>query len=154
MNEKLSKKAINFDLDTNLLKKYYPNSNITYAYTEIKNFLLKNDFSHRQGSGYITNKNVSDFYIDKLVSKMAQKFPWLSKCIKEFDVTNIGETFSLKKTISEATKALAMAEPIKNKQEKSNSLTNRLSLAKENANKLNSQSKAIHSKNKTNNIEL
>jgi len=53
------RKSLNFDLDTNKLKEYYPNKNYTNAYEDIKKFLLKNGFEHRQGSGYISQKEMS-----------------------------------------------------------------------------------------------
>lgn len=130
-------KAINFDLDTKKLEQFYPNSNINYAYTELKNFFLKNNFTHRQGSGYISNNMLTDTNISELTIKLTHKFPWLSQCIKEFDVTNIGETFSLKKTIEITSKV--KLEPLKKNKEKSNSLTNRLTKAKQQTNKLNTK---------------
>ena len=39
------RKAINFDLNDNLLKKYYPSKSYKNAWRDIKKFLLKNDFS-------------------------------------------------------------------------------------------------------------
>ncbi len=46
-------KAINFDLDTNKLKKYYPR--YQQAYSDLLRFFKVNGFLHRQGSGYVTN---------------------------------------------------------------------------------------------------
>lgn len=47
MNTLESKKAINFDLNNSLLKKYYPLKNYGRAWTEIRSFLIKNGFIHR-----------------------------------------------------------------------------------------------------------
>ena len=47
-----SRKAINFDLSTADLKKYFKNT--AEAYSQIKNFMLQNGFEHRQYSGYVT----------------------------------------------------------------------------------------------------
>jgi len=54
-------RSINFDLDTNKLKEHYPNKTYTNAYEDIKRFLLKNGFEHRQGSGYISQKELSNY---------------------------------------------------------------------------------------------
>lgn len=47
------RKALNFDLDT---KKYeeFTHRPAPTAYAEIWRFLKKNDFEHRQGSGYVS----------------------------------------------------------------------------------------------------
>lgn len=50
--ENLQKKGINFDLDTEALKEYYPKSDWHNAYYDIRNFFERNDFEHIQGSGY------------------------------------------------------------------------------------------------------
>ena len=54
------KKAINFDLDTKVLKEIYCKSKnpLEYlkAYKEIKGFMKENGFSHRQWSGYISKE--------------------------------------------------------------------------------------------------
>lgn len=46
------RKAINFDIDT---KKYeeFTGKKSPFAYDEIKRFLKRNGFEHRQGSGYV-----------------------------------------------------------------------------------------------------
>lgn len=53
------RKALNFDLDT---KKYEENTgkHSPTAYVEIKRFLEKNNFEHRQGSGYISKDSLND----------------------------------------------------------------------------------------------
>lgn len=88
------KKAINFDIDT---KKYeaYTGKKPPSAYHEIKKFLKKNGFEHRQGSGYISEKNLNDSDVITLITNMTLKFDWLKYCVKEIDVTNIGKQHSL-----------------------------------------------------------
>ncbi len=78
------KKAINFDIDT---KKYeaYTGKKPSSAYYEIKKFLKKNGFEHRQGSGYISEKNLNDSDIITLITTMTLKFDWLEHCIKEME---------------------------------------------------------------------
>lgn len=92
------KKAINFDIDT---KKYeeYSKKKAPTAYLEIKRFLQKNGFEHRQGSGYISKSDLKDSDITTLIVNMSLTFEWLKYCIKEIDVTNIGKQHSLLDTI-------------------------------------------------------
>jgi len=63
-------RSINFDLDTKKLKEHYPNKNYTNAYEDIKKFLIKNDFEHRQGSGYISEKELSNFEISSILKEL------------------------------------------------------------------------------------
>ena len=90
----LSRKAINFDLSTEALKKHF-GENTAPAYAKIKAFMLENGFEHRQYSGYASKEKIDEYDISKLAEKMAKKFTWLSSCIQEFDVTDIGEQYSL-----------------------------------------------------------
>ena len=52
-------KAINFDLYTHELKKLYPGTNYRHAYYDIRFFFLKNNFIHRQGSGYVSTTKLT-----------------------------------------------------------------------------------------------
>lgn len=92
---KLNYKAINFDLDTKKLKEYYPKRNWLKAYSDIKAFMKSNNFTHRQWSGYRSIEPLSDTQILVLIKKLKQTFPWISQCVRHFDVTNIGKTFDM-----------------------------------------------------------
>lgn len=93
------RKAINFDIDT---KKYeeYTGKHSPAAYEEIKRFLKRNGFEHRQGSGYISKESLSDNDITALMINMTITFDWFKYSIKQFDVTNIGRQHSLLNTIN------------------------------------------------------
>lgn len=95
MSKALCRKAINFDLDTKALKKYYPGKNYRDAYSDIKKFMEKSGFEHRQWSGYISLKKLSINNVFSLSQKISKAFPWLSKCVNRFDVTDIGEQHDL-----------------------------------------------------------
>lgn len=91
----ISFKSLNFDLDTNSLLDIHPSKNKTQGYSDIRAFLEKNGFTHRQGSGYISNIPMKEHELLEVIDKLKDEFPWLPECIKKFDVTNIGETFDL-----------------------------------------------------------
>ena len=42
------RKAVNFDLNDNLLKQYYPSKNYKNGWRDIKRFFEKSNFVHRQ----------------------------------------------------------------------------------------------------------
>ena len=85
----LSRKAINFDLSTNELKKHFKDTREPYA--KIKTFMLENGFEHRQYSGYNSMEIMDEFEIYDVIRKLHKTFNWLKPCIIRFDVTDIGE---------------------------------------------------------------
>ena len=93
------RKAINFDIDT---KKYeeHTGKKASTAYAEIKRFLKKNGFEHRQGSGYVSKNSLDDLRITAIITNMTLTLKWLRFCVKEIDVTNIGKQHSLLDTIN------------------------------------------------------
>ena len=82
-------KAINFDLDTKKLQEHYPDTNWKKAYKDIEKYLISKDFTHRQGSGYISNKELSERKISAIIKHMAEDLSWLGECVKQFDVTDV-----------------------------------------------------------------
>lgn len=90
----MPRKAINFDLSTNELKKYF--NNTAEAYTKIKTFLLENGFEHSQYSGYISKKSMDRRQIAQLIEKMSLTFTWLQTCVLKFHATDVPKAFDLK----------------------------------------------------------
>lgn len=88
------KKSLNFDLDTKKLKELYPNKSYTQAYNDIKRFLTKNGFEHRQGSGYISKDDMSILKITRVLKTLNKKHSWLKECSKTLDYYDVGETFN------------------------------------------------------------
>ncbi|ECO8755241.1 vapd, partial [Campylobacter coli] len=82
---------------TEELKKHFEDTRKPYGL--IKDFMLKNGFEHRQYSGYASKEPISNEDIFSIVLKISSKFTWIGSCIKEFDITEIGEQYSLKDTI-------------------------------------------------------
>lgn len=73
-------KAINFDLDTNKLRLFYPRYQQAYKDLLIR-FFKEHDFSHRQGSGYISNRKLSSADIVDLIGELRKRFRWSESCI-------------------------------------------------------------------------
>ncbi len=101
-----TRKAINFDLDTEKLRTYYCKTNNDFerlkAYNEIKDFLLGNGFSHRQWSGYTSDNPMSKSDVLFVITDLSKKKPWFPKCVNKCDVTEIGDQFDLMCAIQEA----------------------------------------------------
>lgn len=105
-------KAINFDLDDKLLRKFYPSKGLfgyKKAYSDIKKYMLKNGFAHRQYSGYISDAPLSNYQVAKIIASLSVQFPWLKKCVQKFDITNIGDQWDVKSIIQNPRIALIKA---------------------------------------------
>lgn len=92
----MSKKALNFDLNDSSLRKKYPSNNYKKAWYDIRYFLENSGFKHRQYSGYVSKSDISMLKTIQIIKKMSKKYIWLSSSVQEFDVTLIGDEFSLK----------------------------------------------------------
>ena len=86
-------KAINFDLDTRKLREYY--TRYQQAYADLLKFFSSKNFSHRQGSGYVSNEKLTSADIVDIIGDMQKKFDWAGTCVKKIDVTNIGAQYDL-----------------------------------------------------------
>lgn len=92
-------KAINFDLDTKLLNEYHPTGDYHRAYYDLKRFFNHHNFTHKQGSGYVSKLKLNSQDIFILIDDLCKEFSWISECVKEFDVTNVGPQYGLVDTI-------------------------------------------------------
>ncbi|HDX6240634.1 TPA: hypothetical protein RPW09_001648 [Campylobacter fetus subsp. venerealis] len=97
----MSRKMINFDLDTKILEQEYPKKDYRQAYDDIKKFMLSNGFEHRQGSGYLSLKSMSTYDVAIFISDISEKFDWLANSAKKFDITNVGKTYDLLDNLKE-----------------------------------------------------
>ena len=59
--DSLQRKGINFDLNTQALKEYYPKGDWHNAYADVRDFFEANGFEHIQGSGYHSVEAMSDY---------------------------------------------------------------------------------------------
>ena len=88
-------KALNFDLDTHQLQEHYPGANYRQAYDDLRRFFKKHQFSHRQGSGYISEDKLTTADIYDLMDDLSQQFPWIGVCVSKIEVTNVGRQHDL-----------------------------------------------------------
>lgn len=95
-------KALNFDLDTHQLKAHYPGANYRQAYDDLRSFFKRHQFSHRQGSGYISDARLSTADIYDLMDELGQTLPWIGDCVNKIDVTNVGRQHDLTELLKPA----------------------------------------------------
>lgn len=98
------RKAINFDLNDNLLKKYYPSKSYKNVWRDIRMYLINNQFEHRQYSGYVSINKISIAEVGNIIGKMARKCHWPNIGVMQFDVTNVGEEYSFLEKIENETR--------------------------------------------------
>lgn len=100
-NEFRRKYAINFDLSIEKLRDHYSSDNPKRAYADIKKYMLSNGFTHRQWSGYISNKTMSRPELAEFSIELHNRFPWLRTCEKRMDATVITDIFDIRQMIAE-----------------------------------------------------
>ncbi len=93
-------KAINFDLDTEQMEIELGSK--TKGYSLLKKSFKKIGFSHRQGSGYVSRKPLSDVQVTGVLKKIAKQNPWLSTCINRMDITEVGNMFDVSDFVRKA----------------------------------------------------
>ena len=105
-----SRKQITFDLSQKALSENYPRSKLSIkprfhkkAYADISRFMKKNGFEHRQFSVYTSIDKVTNTDINLLMDNLTKEMPWLTLCVNQIDVTNIGSQHSLLQTLETAT---------------------------------------------------
>lgn len=90
--ERQVRKAINFDLDTKVMKEQglYPK-----GYKLLKNSFKELGFKHRQGSGYVSENRLTSDEVGFIIKKIVKENFWLADCVKKIDVTDIGRQHDL-----------------------------------------------------------
>ena len=109
MSKKLSRKAINFDLNTAMMNAYgvYPS-----GYQILQREFEKAGYTHRQGSGYVSNNKITTKDVYSFINKITAKYEWLYPCTKEMDVSNVVEKISLLSTMNSTANKVWKDRPI------------------------------------------
>ena len=92
--------AINFDLSIRKLQQYFSQEHPKSAYGVIAKYMREYDFEHRQYSGYISNKPITQAELIDIVWEIHQKLPWLYECENRMDATVITRVFDMKEILA------------------------------------------------------
>ncbi len=90
-----SRKVFYFDLSVKKLKMYFSSTNPNYAYKLIEMYMLDNGFSHRQFSGYMSQKEMSIEEGISFCKTLGENFPWLKMCVEKFDMTTVPVVYDM-----------------------------------------------------------
>lgn len=91
--------AINFDLKIAKLEEFYSKSNPKKAYKDIARYMYSHGFSHRQWSGYISDKTMTRAELVDFSEDIHKALPWLIKCEENLDATVVMGIFDIKQMI-------------------------------------------------------
>ncbi len=89
------RKGINFDLDTESLKVYYPKRDWHNAYKDVRQYFTNNGFEHIQGSGYHSIHIMSETKAMAVIYKMTKTLPWLNFCISVCTISDVPELYDI-----------------------------------------------------------
>lgn len=95
------KKRINFDLDTEALKKYYPGRDWHNAYYDVRSYFEKNGFEHIQGSGYHSVSPMSEIKAMAVLYQMTKELPWLNFCVRICTISDVPELYDISYVFAE-----------------------------------------------------
>ncbi|MBR1746964.1 MAG: hypothetical protein IJ735_01990 [Clostridia bacterium] len=112
-NAKASLRAINFDLDTNQMM--FALGSKTAGYDKLKKSFKKVGFIHRQGSGYVSKKPLTNAQLMKAVKNVSKENAWLATCLNVIDVTKVEKVYDLTATVKAEAKKQAAQDKRKQK---------------------------------------
>lgn len=91
--------AINFDLTIKQLEEHFSKDHPKKAYGQIARYMKAHGFSHRQWSGYISDRTITKSELIDFTSELHRHFPWLIQCEGSMDATVITSIFDIKQMI-------------------------------------------------------
>lgn len=91
--------AINFDLTIQQLRQFFDAEHPRKAYGQIARYMEKHGFSHRQWSGYISDKTLTKPELLEFTMELHKSFPWLIRCEGSMDATVITDVFDIRQMI-------------------------------------------------------
>lgn len=89
-----TKKLIAFDIDTDIAEKIL-GQNYRIIYANIEKYFLENDFNHVEGSTYSSKNEVSDMQVAQIINDLIEKYPYLTKCVRDIRQANVVNEQSL-----------------------------------------------------------
>ncbi len=127
MADTKQRRAIYFDLDTNEMKKYF--NSISLGYACLKRSFQKQGFTHRQGSGYISQKPILSANTYDIIEKVTKENPWLCDCVNKIDVTVISKQFEMTGFVKGLKNVVQQLTPAEQKAAKENELQAKLEMS-------------------------
>lgn len=90
------KRQLMFDLDTKVTEEIL-GPGYRKIYKDIEKYLKQYGFEHVEGSGYISNAEISDSKVFRILRNLKKEYPYLTKCVKDMRIADITSFNSLAK---------------------------------------------------------
>lgn len=87
--DRLTRKAVNFDLDTDALVEETGRRDTRRAYSAIRGVLGDLGYEHSQYSGYVSKSRRTTFMAFDDLETLSHELPWFSACCKRCHVTTV-----------------------------------------------------------------
>lgn len=89
------RKQLTFDIDTNVAKEILGEQKYRTIYSNIRNFMEREGWQHIEGSVYMSKKPLSTIKVAWLVDALKEKYPYLTKCIRDMHQSDISNVHGL-----------------------------------------------------------
>ena len=86
---KRTRKAVNFDLETQAILSVTGFKSTAPAYSMIREFMEAHGFKHRQYSGYVSINPMSVAEVCRVLDDLSHALPWLPRCYQRCDITTL-----------------------------------------------------------------
>lgn len=84
-----TRKAVNFDLETQAVLRETGFKSTAPAYSAIRAFMETHGFKHRQYSGYVSVDPMSIADVCRALDDLTTVLPWLPRCYQHCDITSL-----------------------------------------------------------------
>lgn len=123
--------AIHFDLSIKEIDNYF--SYRSKPYKQIEKVMKNHNFFHQQGSGYISENEISKLELFEIVNELKINVRHFEDIVKHLDSTHLDKIWDLKSYINNKnlTNQILSANNLKNKKKSSNSPQAEMKIAKE-----------------------
>lgn len=89
------RKQLTFDIDTNVAKEILGEQKYRTIYINIRKFMESEGWQHIEGSVYMSKKPLSTTKVAWLVDTLKEKYPYLTKCIRDMHQSDISNVHGL-----------------------------------------------------------
>lgn len=127
VQERKQVRAVYFDLDTNEMKNHL--TSVPLGYACIKRSFQKHGFSHRQGSGYISNVPITNTDATRAIIEVVKENTWLCDCVRNIDVMIAGRNYAFASFVRNMKEDVAKQTLAEKKAAKENELQAKLEMS-------------------------
>ncbi len=84
-------KELHFLIDENVTRQILGDNKYTKIYTDLSDFFQEKGWKKLAKNLYISSKELEDGEINQLIVELKERYPYISKCVKDLKQTDITE---------------------------------------------------------------